>query len=72
MIGSMGRPLIALGAILVIGAGAAVYWTLRNQSPASHLPEGFVGSASCRSCHESFYELWEPSHHGKAMQPFVR
>ena len=37
---------------------------------------GYVGSTSCRACHESFYRKWEPSRHGKAMQPvtaqFVR
>jgi tetratricopeptide (TPR) repeat protein len=32
----------------------------------------FVGSRSCRECHERFYKLWEPSHHGKAMQPFTQ
>ncbi|MBN2450599.1 MAG: tetratricopeptide repeat protein [Lentisphaeria bacterium] len=29
----------------------------------------YAGSVSCRECHERFYELWAPSHHGKAMQP---
>lgn len=29
----------------------------------------FSGSASCIECHENFYKLWSPSHHGKAMQP---
>lgn len=29
----------------------------------------FVGSETCIECHERFYELWSPSHHGKAMQP---
>ena len=29
----------------------------------------YVGSGSCIQCHEKFYELWSPSHHGKAMQP---
>jgi tetratricopeptide (TPR) repeat protein len=29
----------------------------------------YVGSGSCIECHEKFYELWSPSHHGKAMQP---
>lgn len=28
----------------------------------------YRGSRSCRKCHEHFYELWESSHHGKAMQ----
>jgi len=31
----------------------------------------FAGSASCRQCHESFYQLWAPSHHGLAMQPYT-
>jgi hypothetical protein len=30
----------------------------------------YAGSVSCRACHERFYELWAPSHHGLAMQPF--
>ena len=34
-------------------------------------PARFVGSRSCRECHEHFYKLWAPSHHGKAMQPFT-
>lgn len=29
----------------------------------------YAGSESCRECHERFYSLWSPSHHGKAMQP---
>ena len=32
-------------------------------------PEGYAGSWSCRECHEKFYQLWAPSHHGLAMQP---
>ncbi|MBM4025089.1 MAG: ammonia-forming cytochrome c nitrite reductase subunit c552 [Planctomycetes bacterium] len=31
----------------------------------------YAGSASCRECHESFYELWAPSHHGRAMQLYT-
>lgn len=30
----------------------------------------FAGSEVCRPCHEEFYRKWEPSRHGKAMQPF--
>jgi len=30
---------------------------------------GYAGSVSCRECHERFYKLWSPSHHGRAMQP---
>jgi tetratricopeptide (TPR) repeat protein len=33
--------------------------------------EGYAGSVSCRSCHEKFYKLWAPSHHGLAMQPYT-
>ncbi len=29
----------------------------------------YSGSESCIECHERFYKLWEPSWHGKAMQP---
>jgi len=32
---------------------------------------GYTGSSQCRSCHEHFYKLWAPSHHGLAMQPFT-
>jgi hypothetical protein len=32
--------------------------------------EGYTGTSSCRECHEKFYKLWAPSHHGKAMQPY--
>lgn len=31
----------------------------------------YAGTASCRQCHESFYQLWAPSHHGLAMQPYT-
>lgn len=30
----------------------------------------YAGSASCRECHSGFYQLWETSHHGRAMQPY--
>jgi cytochrome c-type biogenesis protein CcmH/NrfG len=31
----------------------------------------FVGSKSCRDCHEDFYKLWAKSFHGLAMQPYT-
>ncbi len=34
-------------------------------------PDGLAGSASCRDCHEKFYQLWSTSNHGLAMQPFT-
>ena len=33
--------------------------------------KGYTGSVSCRQCHEKFYKLWAPSHHGLAMQPYT-
>jgi tetratricopeptide (TPR) repeat protein len=32
---------------------------------------GYSGTQSCRECHEKFYRLWAPSHHGLAMRPFT-
>ncbi len=32
---------------------------------------GYAGSASCRECHEKFYQLWSTSYHGLAMQPYT-
>lgn len=31
----------------------------------------YTGSSGCRDCHPKFYELWETSHHGRAMQPIA-
>ena len=30
----------------------------------------YVGSSDCIVCHKRFHELWDTSHHGKAMQAF--
>lgn len=40
----------------------------QNQGASSNI---YTGSVSCRKCHERFYRLWAPSHHGLAMQPFT-
>ncbi|MCF7955184.1 MAG: tetratricopeptide repeat protein [Phycisphaerae bacterium] len=31
----------------------------------------YAGSLSCKQCHEKFHELWAPSWHGLAMQPYT-
>ena len=31
----------------------------------------YAGSSSCKECHADFYHKWEPSHHGKALQPMT-
>ncbi len=36
----------------------------------SDASDSHTGSVSCRKCHEKFYQLWAPSHHGLAMQPY--
>lgn len=60
--------LIVAGAAAVadVAAGANSYSPLQSAAP-----EPYAGSASCRQCHETFYQLWAPSHHGLAMQPYT-
>jgi len=72
---SAGLVVLAVG----IGIGLALGLWLVRHDPAPHprAPEyaqpmgAYAGSESCRECHERFYQLWEPSHHGKAMQPMT-
>nr|WP_321259036.1 HEAT repeat domain-containing protein [uncultured Pseudodesulfovibrio sp.] len=40
-------------------------------APTQTWAKSFAGSKSCRDCHERFYELWAPSRHGTAMQPYT-
>jgi tetratricopeptide (TPR) repeat protein len=60
--------LIRLSVVIMMMACA---WPISAQekmkAPASH---GYAGSASCRECHERFYQLWSTSRHGLAMQPY--
>ncbi len=45
-----------------------------NNNPSgskSNVSDNFTGSASCIECHEKFYNLWAPSHHGLAMRPIT-
>lgn len=50
----------ALTGILLIAAGCS------RENTGN---DAYAGSASCRECHEPFYERWATSHHGLAMQP---
>lgn len=45
--------------------------TKPSRSRENEDSDKYIGSASCRECHERFYELWAPSHHGLAMQPIT-
>ena len=60
-------------AIVIIGILLIVFKLLVPQSPIEEQVniDGYVGSRSCQECHERFYDLWSPSHHGKAMQPMA-
>jgi tetratricopeptide (TPR) repeat protein len=64
-------------AVLLIAAAWAFYrfnrgglWFPRTANEAD-ISSGYSGTQSCRECHEKFYRLWAPSHHGLAMQPFT-
>ncbi len=64
-------------AVLLIAAALAFYrlnpggWLFRHSRDGSASSSGYSGTQSCRECHEKFYQLWAPSHHGLAMQPFT-
>ncbi len=60
--------LAALSAALFL----IVLWFGAGSGAATTSPKaaGFAGTQSCRECHEKFYQLWAPSHHGLAMQPY--
>ena len=68
---------MTVGTIFFIALGS---WTVQqftvatagDKAPSTHShTEGYTGSSSCRKCHEKFYQLWAPSHHGLAMQPYT-
>lgn len=50
----------------------ALPWGLPSSADegAQQKNPAYTGSSSCRECHEKFYKLWAPSHHGLAMQPY--
>ena len=56
---------------LIIVAVAAAVCVAAETNPQRPAREPLAGSASCRQCHEPFYRLWAPSHHGLAMQPYT-
>ena len=61
--------LAILAATLLLGAGACS--SAGEEDPAGDQGVAFTGSESCIGCHERFYDLWAPSWHGLAMQPFT-
>jgi Flp pilus assembly protein TadD len=69
------RSLLVVASALALSLGAGLGCGGEgSESEADVQPweaEGYTGSESCRECHERFYQLWAPSHHGLAMQPFT-
>jgi tetratricopeptide (TPR) repeat protein len=65
-----------LVAIALLVASSTLAFSLPPQGepeaiPSADDPPAYTGSSSCRECHEHFYELWAPSHHGRAMQVYT-
>lgn len=71
----MSRSVILATVVLAVCMG--VWLVYRALNPSSQTPSplsspgDIAGSASCRPCHEEFYELWASSNHGLAMQPYT-
>lgn len=60
----------------LISITGILYLSIKQIMPESptteeNLADSYAGSQSCRECHERFFDLWSPSHHGKAMQPMA-
>jgi len=58
---------LVVAALIFVGATTQAADTVQ---PASS-PAAYIGSKSCRECHERFYGLWSGSKHGLAMQPYT-
>ncbi len=58
-----------LNGFLLLGIFIVVSISCTRKQSATNIENEYVGSGSCIECHEKFYDLWSPSHHGKAMQP---
>ncbi|UCC83537.1 MAG: tetratricopeptide repeat protein [Gemmatimonadota bacterium] len=58
---------LSIAALALVAAAVVVRGGGDDGNPA----QDYEGSVSCKGCHEGFYDLWAPSHHGLAMQPFT-
>ena len=63
--------LFCLLAATAFAAGPVLNLSIASGAQPLSKYKGYTGSVSCRECHEKFYKLWAPSHHGLAMQPFT-
>ena len=62
---------LSIAAVLVCYRLKPDGFSLRRQGRESANSTDYSGTQTCRECHEKFYKLWAPSHHGLAMQPFT-
>ena len=62
------KIILALAVAALISVGCLSFAADSAQPGSS--PAAYVGSKSCRECHERFYGLWSGSMHGLAMQPY--
>jgi tetratricopeptide (TPR) repeat protein len=67
----LGTVMIACLAAAVFPLSPLIVSMLAIEEGDSPKTGGFAGSASCRECHEKFYQLWSTSRHGLAMQPYT-
>jgi hypothetical protein len=68
------RQIIVFAGMLVSVIAGVLYFDRSSELLAEKqdsVQQGYVGSSECRMCHEKFYQLWAPSHHGLAMQPYT-
>ncbi len=63
--------LFCLLAATAFAAGPLLNLSIASGAQTLSKYKGYTGSVSCRECHDKFYKLWAPSHHGLAMQPFT-
>jgi tetratricopeptide (TPR) repeat protein len=65
------RTLFAVLGVVFLAVGGCGEQGGASGDAISQDSAGYTGSESCRECHEKFYQLWSPSRHGLAMQPFT-
>ena len=69
--GILQKVILAAVLMSIPGIWSVYVLSVESSSSGRTQSEAFTGSASCRQCHERFYKLWAPSHHGLAMQPYT-
>ena len=65
------KVILATVVMSIPGIWSVSALSVESSSSGRTQSKAFTGSVSCRQCHERFYKLWAPSHHGLAMQPYT-